>query len=1468
MRTFTPWKQAIYMIFAGAVFSACGELPEDRIRIEKLPPQAAASRHSTQGCELDDDCEQGMHCFQSLCVTGCSTDADCTLDGVCTDRGRCVFESEAVELAEDPSTESIAFDQSQESVVPDALPATLITGIDRDQVFIPPTGDEVFVTLSFNEPLPPEGLAYTLAFHDQEGRTPMGVVYGDLSVEIPIPLAGVSPAQGKAAPVDIVTAAGRVTVYLMQPMRTDGYYAGHTKLSTFGGAKLPVEFLIETAPSNVSDLRDAQSAHILVSTASSRLLSLPISAADHVWARAPLTWDEATQSWVAVLSEPIDNRRVFGDVLYPEARRSLRIELTTSDDEVGIFRGAWTDRWHEVSDRITQDGIVQPVSFAVSGSLYLARAGDRPDVSAQSVDPFPPPWQELPAPAFSYCKNEDITGIPSSFGEEVGACAMLGTLDAFEGASPALVSECAMDYAAVYGTSSKLADQLYAFLDPARDNPYDMSFAQFLDACAAKRDGICVSSRQTYCGRELAAYAYRLADAASGDASALADSYNSFTQDIFLGAKLAAFHSDTTARLAWLQSSEAPLFLAGPLKDYNLQLLSDWQARVLDTLIDAVFGQLDDAGLAFLSRASNDGAIIAMRQTMLLDLGVLWQSAADSLAIYAKRLNLLEENDTKRQARAKLLQQQYFRLYVAAAILAEFGREVGANAQNVSIGNYMSALEQDIAALSMPFNKLVLARANEVVTAQSLDPSSNSRSLMRERYEDAMRAVESAKQSVELVHEEARLNDFTVEKLRERYEDQILSLRNELINLCGLPHGCEAEDVGTNPECRIQAESAACGLSDFATPEGVLKPRETSVSDAGIALHELWGAIEAVNIAEEKQNAALTRMTLRVQAVDDFVQSIAKRQDLRRTAHQEINTLVRDIRNLRSGLLTQQLQRIEQQQALREQAFAQQEAAMQNWSKIIADGVESDMKLINRANTAAKNAEILTYTGERINAAAEVAATIVPEIDANPIQMLINVGKAIAKTAIKAVGFAGSTAIGAAAVNQRIQANSLEAELSAGDLEDDQFTTFVPDTQQLGALRSKTDIAAVQADIDAANLKTDVEIQAARALIDAMQRALEIDEANDRDIMELRDRRDTLLKERTALAGYGYQLAQTELTVHHHLLAYEAVVQRAKVLQARFENAQNRWANIENILGSPDVIFSFSNRLALAESRLDSARTALQEWLIALEYYAVRPFVAQRMAILLARNPQQLEAIAHELERLQSACGGAVTRERVDVSLRDNLLGLRLPTLLEEGLDGAADRIATPPQRFRALLQRANTPVNKQARLNAKQTIGQRLAQGDVWAANFTLSVDDFANLPQTCNAKVDSIAVQLVGLERMDTQPVVTIVYDGSSEMRSCQANIRELVLAVGPEATSFGPVTRFKTGARAISPVAGFADFGSAKTWNATLEGTPLAAGYTLLIDRNLPANKDVPWEELQDIRLQFAYSYQDVFPDGQCE
>lgn len=1463
MRHHILLKLNAYFIFVVLGATSCGELPSERERlVDEAQPWLVASRHSTQGCELDNDCEQGLHCFQYLCVSGCVDNDECHSDAVCNDRGRCVIARQEIDEESPERALGRAIDQSAESYVPDTLPATLIVGVITDQIFIPPSADEVVATLLLNEPLPAGGLAYTLAFHNREDRTPVRIAHGDTRVEIPISLVGNMPEQGKALGVDIVSAAGRVTVYLVQPMRVDGLYAGQTKLSTFGGASLPIEFLIETQPANVTDLNDAQSAYLLVSSAANRILSLPRPSAKGSWGRAPLTWDPATNSWVAVVAAPVDGQRVFGEPLYPNAERSFRIELKSSDDEPGVFRGAWTDRWHGISDRITQDGIVRPASFGSSGTFAVARAGDRMDVDSSVLEPFPQAWQQLPAPRMPHCSDQDVSGLPGD-----GMCQDLGSLAAFEAATPEQMSECAIEYTSFHATSTKLADQLYAFLDPARENPSGMSFSQFLEACAAKQDGICVSTRQAECGRELAAYAYRVADAASGDATALAHIYSDLTQEIFLGAKLAAFQSDTSARLEWLKSSEAPLFLAGPLKDYNIQLLRDWQAQVLDTLVDSVFGQLDDAGLAFLSRTSSDAGVIAMRETMLLDLGVLWQSAADSLSLYAKRLNLIEDNDTKRYERAEALYHQYFRLYVAGTIIAEFGRDVSASAQNVSIGNYLSALEKDISALGMPFNSLVLARANEVVTAHSLDPSSNSRSLIRERYDDAMRAIKSAQQSVDLVHEESRLNDFTLEKLRAQYEGQVLSLRNELIGLCGLPFGCDPQDVGVDPACQINVQAGACGLTDLIDEAGILKPREVSISGAGLALHDIWVADSAVDIEQEKQSAALARITLSVQAIDDYVRSMSKQQALRKAANREIDQLVRDIGSLRNNLLSSQLRGIAQQQSIREQAFKQQEAAMQAWSRIIANGVEADMKLIRRANTASMNAQILNFTAERISGAADVAATAVPEPDANIFQFIVNIIQAVVQTTIKTAGYITSTTLGSIAVNMNIQADSMERELSAGG-DDNQYVTLIRDTQELGAKRSQNDIAALEAEINAANLRTDVEIQAAFALIDALERALEMDEAFDRAVMELRDRQDALLSEKSTLDGYGYHVAQAKLTVQHHGLAYEAVVQRAQVLEARFRSAQNRWANIENILGSPDVVFSFSNRIALAESRLDTARIALQEWLIALEYYAVRPFVAQRMAILLARNPQQLEAIAFELERLQGACGGAITRERVDVSLRDNLLGLNISTLLEASENGASDLVATPAERFRALMSRANTPVNRQARLNARQTIGQRLAQGDVWAANFTLSVHDFANLPQTCNAKVDSIAARLIGFETLETQPVVTIVYDGSSEMRSCQANIRELVTAVGPEATSFGPVTRFRTGARAISPVAGVGDFGPARTWNATLEGTPLAAGYTVMIDKTLPANRDIPWEQLEDIRLQFAYSYQDVFPDGQCE
>ncbi|MBI5546861.1 MAG: hypothetical protein HY901_23510, partial [Deltaproteobacteria bacterium] len=258
---------------------------------------------------------------------------------------------------------------------------------------------------------------------------------------------------------------------------------------------------------------------------------------------------------------------------------------------------------------------------------------------------------------------------------------------------------------------------------------------------------------------------------------------------------------------------------------------------------------------------------------------------------------------------------------------------------------------------------------------------------------------------------------------------------------------------------------------------------------------------------------------------------------------------------------------------------------------------------------------------------------------------------------------------------------------------------------------------------------------------------------------------------------------------------------------------------------------------------------------------AVRPFVDQRMAILLARNPAELEAIANEFLRLQRACGGPVTTETVQLSLRDDLLGM--------GFDSQASGESTlsASERFRAVLARAQTTPNRRVPYTAAETVGQRLDRGEVWAAGFSLSAESFANLSQSCNAKLESVALELIGEGLPAGQPVVSLVYDGASQLRSCQPGLQMLVDTYGPGATAFAPVTSFKTAGRTVSPVAGVNAFGPQRTWNTTLQGLPVAGDYMLLIDRLHPSNVDYPWERLEDVRLQVRYTYQDVFPEGQC-
>ena len=319
------------------------------------------------------------------------------------------------------------------------------------------------------------------------------------------------------------------------------------------------------------------------------------------------------------------------------------------------------------------------------------------------------------------------------------------------------------------------------------------------------------------------------------------------------------------------------------------------------------------------------------------------------------------------------------------------------------------------------------------------------------------------------------------------------------------------------------------------------------------------------------------------------------------------------------------------------------------------------------------------------------------------------------------------------------------------------------------------------------------------------------------------------------------------------------MVQRARLTEGRLRSLEVQQAELNTLLGSPAVVFGWANRLTQAENRLERAKSAMTEWLVAIEYLAVRPFIDQRIQILLARNTFQLEDIAEELDRLQMSCGGATNTTNVRVSVRDDLLGIGRGILEGNGveLDAAA--------RFRAILANAVVPIDKRVRYTSDGDVGDLVRSRDVQAATFDISLTDFANLEATCNAKVASVSIELVGADLGTGRPTVSLLYDGASSVRSCQPNINTIVESIGRDATTFGSITTFRTAGRSISPVAGINEAGSS---NATLQGLPLASQYTVLIDQEIGENASINWDALQDIVLHIEYVAQDVFPIGQCQ
>jgi hypothetical protein len=1335
---------------------------------------------------------------------------------------------------------------------------------------VEPGEDEVIVTITTDEPVPGGVITYRTELAESgtpaTGRVRRARGSRTFDLAIPVGRAGEEPPANpdgapsltaeQLEPVYVVTSVGAFPIDLIPALPIGGTYAGEVSIPEFGQFGLPLEFQVVTDPEGAS-LEDADTAWLVLPVSPTRVFS-PFEAGNIEQIAAELSYDDFIGRWVATFQNRfgLASDSLLGGYPDGQIERSLRIEIEPLDGETII--GRLSDRWTGFYDILSTDGVADVAVNAFQGEITATRfigavspsEAARLAIGNDEGDP-----QRQPLPPLDAC-TDAMLAVDDLDLDVTFSCAATTALADFELATVEVQASCAIAVAETALAGETTSAQIAAFLDDSVDNPGGLSFSEFMENCAAGTDGTCVPSDEVICGRQLVAYAYANQDAELDIAPQLVTTYTEATREAFLGRQLGAFQTDSDMRLAWLRTTDYPAIVTTAVQDLNERLLNEWVDSVLEVHLEVLAGQFDASGLSVLSRAPSGEAARALRQQLLLEMSQSWRASMDALTLAAARWHTLYQGAAEREDAAAFVSTLMFDLYILSSVLSDLNTSAGAGFANATFGGGFSGLMRELERLSLPFDKLIYARDGEIVVTRSLDPDSTNDDVLDVLEALALESVDDAAEAVATILAEAEARALDETQLRNRMNNDIENLQDQLVLLCGLPTGCSRSDLGVEDGCEVGVVAGECGflIDTDGNYEDFDAGRQNN-SAAGRAILSIEEAAIDSQVAYEELRAHNARATLYLDSVDAFAAQVIEWNEERRAVDAEISAIIAQDNFRQLSALDEFRTNIQAQAELRTAALDSTLASIEDWNTIRLDGVESDMRDLVAVTALNQTAGGLRDTAESVDTVAALIAEGMPKVTGTsndftaPARLAIRMS-AYGVTAGMRLVATGMDAV-AAAIDNASTRRQLTREAELANLE------YLSD---LETATYEADVAVLEAELEFIVFENEVQRQLAEDLVDSIEARLELEHALERDLVELDDRRRSAWE--IVLEGPALELRalQADLTIQQRLQEYLNISLEASLVAARLADLQSQRANVNRLLGSPGVVFGWANRLVQAETRLSAAKSSMMDWLVALEYFAVRPFMDQRLQILLARNTYQLEAIAGELRRLQRECGGAVNREIAELSVRDDLLDIGFASI-----DAATEQVYSADDRFVATLERGAIPVDTRVRYTTDSTVGDLVSRSDILAATFQLSLDDFANLATTCNAKLSGIAIALEGEGLGDVRPTVSILYDGTSQLRSCQPNIDEYVASFGPEATTFGSITAFRTAGRAISPVASVGDFGAE---NTTLAGLPLAASYTVLIDPTVGENANVDWSLLQDVRVRVSYTYQDPFPTGQCE
>lgn len=1421
--------------------------PIDVVQVEPQEP-APTLINSTEGCAIDADCATGSYCFQGLCGFDCSDTTPCQ-SGTCNARGQCGAQPVA----------QVAVDYKVLGRV------ETIFEVDK-------TDDVVQMRVTLDKAPPAQGIPFRLTRDDAEDS---GVQILRTKVEgktliFEIPTGHAKPGQEMTEDVrvDITSSIGSWTVALVPKISIAGQYVGAATIDTFGSTGMPLSMEIITQPMGAT-LADAEKAWLVLPIREDLIFSPARGENLPDQMHAPLEYDDFTKSWVARFDARFvnNNSNIISFANPNQIGRQIRIEINdfTQEELFGLIR----DRWTGLYDERSADGVISPAAVTYTGTFYVRRDGFARASGALDMQQDIPKAdsQLLPAPALDDCMAVDLSQTPEVVEDaKTYTCTTITDATSFAAATPEAQASCAVAFSKQTLSGDTTSKQISAFLNGT--DPGTQSFSEFMTECAAGTNGACRPSNAVLCARQLLSRSYRnqTKDTTFGDE--VIEQYTLITRESFLGRQFGAYQTDVETRLKWLQSSDYPALVTTAVQDLNEQLLQDWQTNVLDVHFQVLRGQFDTSGLSVIARAPNNQIAVDQRLNLLMEMSQSYQSTLTSLTLATQRWDTLFIDANKRKEKAAYVATKTRDVYLLAGILTNVNRASNAGFLSGSIGAGFAALSTQLGQLSRKFNELIYARDAEVVINTSVDPTTSNKTLLGDLEKDATDEIKDTSVAVTNVLDEDQTKILTETQLRNKLKNDINDLRNELVLLCGLPEDCSLADLDTRPECTPRVEAGECGFrytkaidQNYGSAPNAHRERQqglsvlnASPSEAGKTILTMLEATKKVSIAKQDYRAHIQRTSLLAKNTDAHHKKVITWLNQAESDLTQLDNMTTKLKESGSREFNALVANIAERQKRQKEYIAKRRTAVGKWyntqllNKTIDMAVEAGHKRTKQA---------IKFAGDQVygyfDSAEQAELDAIPNEIEDPysaLRLAIRLRYAPMKNAVR--------------TTQKIAD-------SAADLAKEAYDKFkeykalktqkLVKEKEVDGLQREEDFQKLQEQYDVLSADEQGKREDMRDAMQLIRDQNRIQLAINRETTELDDRRTKLAQEITKTYGLRLHIAQAKLQIHQRAMDYAQVVQRAQLIKAKLDELERQRTDINRILGSPAAVFARANKVIQAENRLERAKDKLMNWLVALEYYAVRPFMDQRIQILLARNHYQLEEIAKSLKELQNNCGGAINTQSSELSVRADLLNITQP--IE---DPVSQTIMSPEATFQELLQKGYVPIDKRVRYTTDQSIGDLISTTNgVLAVSFDIDLEDFANLEATCNAKITSIDIQMVG-DIGEGRPTVSILYDGTGKLRSCQPGIDAYVEQFGPNTTSFGAITLLRSKGRSISPVAGVNTFG--ENPNTTLGGLPLASQYTIMINKELGENAKFDWSKLQDIKLKLTYDYQDVFPVGQCE